>query len=931
MKGAVIWALGRLLETDLPSLLIKGLPPRFFLRSWLRSLKLTQIEQIEKVYGLMNEPSVLFYSDPEGTSVSTHCIGAFDHWPSASGAGSDLTRTPGEIKHASTLEANLMALLDHTQDAIWSIDEDYCFVAGNAAAIAQFRFAFGTDLKPGMSLLEGLPAAAADWWRSHYNRALGGDRFTVELQPSHPSLPEYVEVSFNPIQQDSSVTGVAIYARDITSRKHTEAALQQAKDQLQAVLDAVPACVSWFSADLKYQGINRQLAATFHLDADDFVGKPLGFMDTSPAFARFVQQFITSPLKSSTVELETEVDGQSRVYLIAAQKYGQDQSAIFIGLDISDRRRMEEALRESQERFALAMQGTNDGLWDWNLRTQEIYFSPRWKEILGYAEAEIGNSPNEWFDRVHPEEIDWLRSQIQAHLNGVTHHLEIEHRMRHHDGTYRWVLSRGLAVRDQAGIAYRMAGSQTDITERKQVEKQLLHDAFFDGLTGLANRALFTDRLSQAIERAKRQPHYRFAVLFLDLDRFKVVNDSLGHSVGDQLLMAIARRLEQCVRTGDTVARLGGDEFTILMDNIQSEADVLHLAERIHQTLLAPFHLAGQEIFTTVSIGITLSDEQAGARGQTDAVGDRPEDLLRNADTAMYRAKALGRARHELFDSAMYAHAQTLLQLETDLRRIIVPQNSSNFAQEFQLHYQPIVALQTGKIIGFEALVRWHHPEQGFIAPGQFIPIAEDTGLIIPLGRWILAQACHQLRQWQDRFPEHLPLSISVNLSTRQFCQPDLIPQIRQILEETQLQTNGALKLNLKLEITESAIMHNTASATVMMEQLKQLGVELLIDDFGTGYSSLSYLQRFPIDMVKIDQSFVSRLGVDEESGAIVRAIVTLAHNLEMSVIAEGVETVQQLNYLRSLQTEYAQGFFFARPLTSEGITELLATQTTFQ
>jgi diguanylate cyclase (GGDEF)-like protein/PAS domain S-box-containing protein len=802
-------------------------------------------------------------------------------------------------------EANLLALIENTQDAVWSVDREYRIVTLNSTFREQFRLVYRVELKVGICIVNCLPQEVKLIWVEYYNRAMEGDRFTVELHYDLPDSAVDIEVSFNPIITADEITGVAVFGRNITDRKRAEADLQQAKDQLQAVLDAVPGCVSWFSSDFKYLGINRYLAATFNVRPEDFVGKELGFMESSPGFADFVRKFIVSPVKESAVEIGARVNGSIRNYIIVAQKYFQDQAAVFVGLDITDRMQVEEALRESQERYALAVRGANDGLWDWNLRTHEIYFSPRWKEMLGYGEGEIGNHLDEWFSRIHPEELYRVKAQIDAHLNGSTVHFESEYRILHQDGSYRWLLNRGLAVRDEHGEACRMAGSQTDITKRRQAEEQLLHDALHDTLTGLPNRALFIDRLSQAIERTRRLQSYRFAVLFLDVDRFKVVNDSLGHVIGDQLLMAIAQRLQTCLRLGDTIARLGGDEFTILME-IQSPNDSTRLAERIHQEFSSPFCLNGQEVFTTVSIGIALSESG----------GDRPEDLLRNADTAMYRAKVLGRARHEMFDAAMHARAVALLQLETDLRRAVSTLQVGSTSHEFQLRYQPIVSLETCIIVGFEALVRWHHPERGWISPGDFIPVAEDTGLVIPLGQWILAESCRQIQAWQLQFPQSRPLSISVNLSTKQFAQPELIDQIRQFLHDYEVEPR-----RLKIEITESAIMENTESATALLEQLKALGLQLMIDDFGTGYSSLSYLHQFPIDTVKIDQSFVGRMGTedaDDEGAEIVRAIVTLAHTLGMNVVAEGIETAEQMAQLKALNAEYGQGYFFSKPLVSE-------------
>jgi diguanylate cyclase (GGDEF)-like protein/PAS domain S-box-containing protein len=447
---------------------------------------------------------------------------------------------------------------------------------------------------------------------------------------------------------------------------------------------------------------------------------------------------------------------------------------------------------------------------------------------------------------------------------------------------------------------------QQEIGDRQRAEEQLIHTAFHDALTDLPNRALFMDRLGHAIERAKRHEDYLFAVLFLDLDRFKVVNDSLGHMVGDQLLMAIANRIKACLRSADTLARLGGDEFTILLEDIRDVSDAKHVANRIQEELKLPFNLSGNEVFTTASIGIALS-----AAGY-----DRPEQLLRDADTAMYQAKAGGKARHEVFDIAMHAGAIALLQLETDLRRAIE-------RQEFRVHYQPIVSLKSGRINGFEALVRWQHPDRGLVSPIEFIPVAEETGLIVAIGLWVLREACRQMHEWQVQFPANPPLTISVNISGKQFLQPDLSEQIKQILQETNLDPRS-----LKLEITESAIVENAESAAIMLSQLRSVGIQLYMDDFGTGYSSLSYLHRFPMDTLKIDRSFVNRMGVDGENLEIVRAIVTLAHNLGMNVTAEGVETTEQLALLKALKCEYGQGYFFSKPVDSIQAEALIAAQT---
>ncbi len=565
------------------------------------------------------------------------------------------------------------------------------------------------------------------------------------------------------------------------------------------------------------------------------------------------------------------------------------------------RKRAEETLRESEARFSLAMRGANDGLWDWNLITNEMYYSPRWKSMLGYEEDEITHTPGEWLERIVPEDRERVRTAISSHLAGETDHFECEHRIVHRDTSRRWMLSRGLAVFNRDGEPTRMAGSLTDVTIRKVA----------DPVTGLPNRVLFLDRLGRAIERNKRRSSGLFAVLLLDLDRFKMINDSLGYAAGDQLLVTVSSRLEESLRAEDLVvrygesqalARLGGDEFAILLEDLARASDATHIATRIQETMKQPFGLEGHEIYATVSIGIALSSTGY----------ESPDDVVRDAEIAMHRAKAHGKACHEIFDSQMHVRAMARLQVETELHQALEK-------QEFLLCYQPIVHLDTGCIHGFEALIRWQKPGQGFMSPAQFIPIAEETGLIIPLGGWVLNEACHQMRLWQEQFPHHGPLQMSVNLSSKEFLQPNLVAKIDQVLKRTGLSAEC-----LKLEITESVIMDNASEAATMLDQLRALGAQISIDDFGTGYCSLSYLHTFPLDVLKVDRSFVSRMTDAPTNAKIVRTIVVLAHNLGLEVIAEGVETAADAEQLSELGCEYGQGYYFARPLTAEKATEAL-------
>lgn len=581
---------------------------------------------------------------------------------------------------------------------------------------------------------------------------------------------------------------------------------------------------------------------------------------------------------------------------------GEVVGTVVVFQDITERQAQEDALRESEERYALAAQGANDGIWDWNVKTGKIYFSPRWRGILGLQEQDVLDCLEHWFDWIHPDDRQGFQRDLEAHLRGDSAHFEHEHRMRDRAGNDHWVLTRGLAVRDDDGNPSRLAGSLTDITHRKQVEAQLLHDALHDALTGLPNRMLLMERLQHIVDMAQRNPTYRYAVLFLDIDRFKVINDSLGHLQGDCLLQAIAHRLNTCIRPGDTVARLGGDEFVILLEHIRDINSALIVAERVQAALAQPIPLKPQEVFVTASIGVALGND-----GYHQAA-----DLLRDADTAMYRAKSQGRARYEVFNPGMHQQAVALLMLENDLRRGLE-------RQEFALHYQPIIALPDARLAGFEALLRWHHPSRGSIPPGEFIPVAEETELITPLENWAMLEACRCMTSWQKRFLNARSLTIHVNLSGKHFDQ-NFVHDLKHTLSET-----GLPAATLNLEITESLLMDNADSAVSLLNQLKDLGVRLSIDDFGTGYSSLSYLHRFPIDILKVDRAFISAVDQDPEAVAIVRTIMTLAWNLGIDVVAEGVETTKQLAQVLALKCDMAQGFYYSKPLSESDIEAMLS------
>jgi len=573
--------------------------------------------------------------------------------------------------------------------------------------------------------------------------------------------------------------------------------------------------------------------------------------------------------------------------------------------DVTDRKSAEQRLRQSEERYALAAAGAADGLWDWHIDSGEVYYSPRWKAMLGFEEAEIAGSVDEWFNRVLPGDLDGLRTAIGLHLVGERPHLQQEFRILGKGGQEMWMLVRGLAVRNDKGFAVRMAGSMTDITARKKAEQQILFNAVHDSMTGLPNRTLLLDRIGQALDRNRRVGARPFATILIDLDRFKAINDALGTSAGDRMLRIVAERLDVSRRVGDTLARLSADEFALLVDEMDDAGDALEAAERMARAISRPVTLAeGHDVVLTASIGVALS--QTGY--------DRAEDMLRDASLAMYRAKSGGRARIDVFDANLRRQAMAAMRMEADLRAALEQ-------GQLCLYYQPIVLLETGAIAGFEALMRWNHPDRGLVSPLEFIPLAEETGLIAPMGRWALEEAVRQLAAWQARFPRPVPLFMSVNVSTRQFRDDDIVGAVRDLLDAVPIPPSS-----LKLELTESLLVQDPDECRMLMQSLRDMDVRLSIDDFGTGYSSLAYLHKLPVDVLKIDRSFVRAVSTGEGNAAIVQVIAGLATILRLDCVAEGVETADEAVYLRGL-CQYAQGYHFARPALPEAVERLLAAE----
>jgi diguanylate cyclase (GGDEF)-like protein/PAS domain S-box-containing protein len=672
----------------------------------------------------------------------------------------------------------------------------------------------------------------------------------------------------------------------------------QAEDtRFLAFTEASPAMVAILQDDvIRYA--NRAAKSSLGNRLGDIVGasfSEIAHPDSKAGLVQRLRGMIVEPGAPQRFELKLEGIAGSEPWIdvtLTPIEHEGRPSVLAMGFDITDRKLAESAMRESERRLRDLIENVRLVSVLLDARGDVTFANEYALELLGLTEeAVVGHN---WFDIVMP--LDKSAAKRDAYLAqikiGVAPHEEYE--ILTIRGEARVVSWNSTMLHDPSGAVCGMASIGSDVTERRRVEKRLLHDALHDALTGLPNRALFMDRLRTSVSRLKRRPTHLFAVLFLDLDRFKVVNDSLGHLAGDQFLVQIGRLLSATLRAEHTVARLGGDEFAILLDDIDERDDANRVVERIFQALQTPIRVRGQEIFGTVSIGIAFSSPDY----------ENAEDMLRDADTAMYQAKTTGKARFQIFDESMHKRAVGLLKLENSLRRAAE-------RNEFVLHFQPVVALADSRVGGFEALVRWNHPERGLVGPYEFIHLAEETGLIFRIGGWTLREAC----RWLTRAGAGLPddLAVNVNLSGRQFSQGGLIEEVESVLLETGLEAR-----RLKLEITESVIMENPEMAVDLLKRLKALGTHLCIDDFGTGYSSLSYLLRFPADTLKIDRSFVSALGKGGRNEDIVGAIVSLAKSLDMEVVAEGVETSEQLSILQQLGCRYGQGYYFSRPLEAD-------------
>jgi diguanylate cyclase (GGDEF)-like protein/PAS domain S-box-containing protein len=714
-----------------------------------------------------------------------------------------------------------------------------------------------------------------------------------------------LEVNSTGIFKNGELVAVQGIARDITKRKQVEKTLKDSEEQYRDLFENANDLIYTHDLQGNFTSLNRAGEIITGYSREEALNMNISRV-VAPDFLETARRMTARKVGGevpTVYELEIIAKNGNRVSLeISTRLIFQNNIPVGvqgIGRDITERKQAEDALKLSERRYRFLSEGIMHQVWTATPDGRVDYTNRRTLEYFGYTLEHVLNEG--WKDAVHPDDLHDCLARWK-HSIQTGEYYEVEFRLRRADGVYRWHLARANAALDTNGKIINWFGTNTDIDDKKAAEEKLNHYALHDALTELPNRTEFLNHLKTAIKRAAGDESFRFAVLFLDLDRFKVVNDSLGHVIGDKLLVGIARRLKSCVRPGDVVARLGGDEFTILLNQSGGAAEVAKVAVRLQEKLSKPFIFDNHEVFSSASIGIIISD----------ADHLQPEDFLRDADAAMYRAKESGKARFEIFDSEMHVRNINLLQLETDLRRAVE-------RNEFEVFYQPIVCMETGSILEFEALVRWQHPTHGLIAPGEFISIAEETGLIIQIGELVLSEACRQTVRWQKRYPEFSQLSVSVNLSAKQLMHPSLTAQVKEVLRRTRLEPQY-----LKLEVTESTVMENSETALRVLSELNALGISLSTDDFGTGYSSLSYLHRFPFQRMKIDRSFINRMDADIKSEAIVRSILMLGKNLEIETVAEGIENEEQLWQLRSLGCPFGQGYLFSPPVAAVAAEKLL-------
>ena len=823
------------------------------------------------------------------------------------GSVEDITARKRAEEMLARSEEQYRLLFESNPNPMWVYDaETFAYLAVNEAAVEHYGYTREEFLR--MTILDVRPSKDVPAVLKNIAAIEEPRRYAGEWEHRKKDGTQiFVEINSQTIDFGGSRARLVL-VNDVTERKRAGQALRESEERYRELFENAHDVI--YTTDLtgQYLSVNPAVEGVTGYTCAEICTMNFSQM-LAPEFIELAHGMMARKLAGdeTTTFYETAIIAKSgeRVLLEVSTQLIRTDEGVPVGVqgiarDITKRKHAEGALRESEQRYRELFENANDIVYTHDLAGNFTSLNNTGERITGYTREEavklnIGQI-------IAPEHLARAKEMISRKevIEGATvYELDIVAK----DGR-RVPLEVSTRLVYANGQPCGVQGIARDIAERKHTEAKLLHNAFHDALTGLPNRNLFTDHLQMAVERARQHKEFVFAVLFLDLDRFKNVNDSLGHTVGDGLLIALSRRLQNCLRPSDVVARLGGDEFAILLNDIGAQtSDAVSLAERLQQELMQPFNLGGHEVFTTASIGIALSTTGY----------DTPEAVLRDADTVMYRAKAQGKARHAVFDQNMHARVVALLRLENDLRRAVE-------RNELRLQYQPIVCLESGYISGFEALVRWQHPELGLIQPGEFIAVAEETGVIVELGQWVLEEAARQMCGWQAISPRHSGLKLSVNLSSRQFLQPDLYKRIVEVLDDT-----GLAAATLQLEITESILMENAQSIVPLLGRLRELGVELAIDDFGTGYSSLSYLSRLkPIHTLKIDRSFISMGGDNHENAEIVRTIIMLARNMGKDVVAEGIETVEQLAHLQLLKCTYGQGYLFSRPQDPAEVERLL-------
>ncbi len=818
------------------------------------------------------------------------------------GIARDITERKIAENNLRESEEKFRTVAETASDAIITVNQDGLITFVNAGA----RNIFGYDEQEmlGRSLTMLMPERYQERHVKGIAKYLRSGKRNirwkaVELPGLHRNGHELeLELSFAEFNKDGEKYFTSVI-RDITERKHAEDAIKRSEERYRDLFENANDLIYTHDLNGNFTSLNRAGEVITGYSREEALGMNIGKV-VAPEFLELAKTMTARKVESdrpTTYELEIIAKQGHRVTLELSTRLivspdGMPIGVQGIGRDITERYRAENSLRETLSLFTTTFESTADGIvvmsLEGDLVTCNAKFVEMWDVDDHILESRDGKAlVNLVASRLKDPDgfIERLGETYSEPESTISELLELT------DGR---IFERYSQPQYLEGTAIGRVASFRDITERYTAEERLRYYALHDTLTELPNRVEFMNQLRHAVERAEGNAFARFAVLFLDLDRFKVINDSLGHAVGDKLLVATAERLTACVRPGDIVARLGGDEFTILLNRSGDASEVAGVAERLQAKISEPFKIDNYEVFTTASIGIVVSSN----------VTRSAEDFLRDADAAMYRAKESGKARYEIFDREMHVRNMNLLQVETDLRHAVE-------RNEFEVLYQPIVDIQTGRVDEFEALIRWRHPVHGLVAPNEFVNVAEETGLIIPIGRWILEESCRQITEWQRRFG--LPLSISVNLSAKQLMHPTLTAQVREILLDTGLDSS-----QLKLEVTESTVMEHSDRSLKVLSELDELGVALSTDDFGTGYSSLSYLQKFPFGRLKIDRSFINIMDDDEKSGAIVKTILMLGENLDIEVVAEGIETASQLEKLRSLGCRKGQGYLFSRPIDSE-------------